>query len=115
MVSFIWALPLTSTEAKVNDFNRTRYSTWATCKRAEIATRTVIEPIINAGAFSRRISVFRLLTSPEKIRIYGSIPTVSNAIKLLQACIYRSVNTGLFLTSLVATNIAKFMLLMLDS
>ena len=40
---------------------------------------------------------------------------VANAIKLLQACIYKSVNTGLFLTSLVATSIAKFLLLMLDS
>ena len=40
---------------------------------------------------------------------------VANAIKLLQACIYKSVNTGLFLKSLVATSIVKFMLLMLDS
>ena len=39
---------------------------------------------------------------------------VANAIKLLQAYIYKSVNTGLFLTSLVATSIVKFMLLMLD-
>ena len=40
---------------------------------------------------------------------------VANAKKLLQACIYRLVNTGLFLTSLVATCIVKFMMLMLDS
>ena len=40
---------------------------------------------------------------------------VANAIKLLQTCIYKSVNTGLFLISLVATIIVKFMLLMLDS
>ena len=36
---------------------------------------------------------------------------VANAIKLLQACIYKSVNTA----SLVATSIVKFMLFMLDS
>ena len=41
--------------------------------------------------------------------------SVVNAIKLLQACTYKSVNTGLFLTSLVATSIVKFMVLMLDS
>ena len=40
---------------------------------------------------------------------------VANAIKLLQAYIYKSVNTGLFLISLVATSITKFMLLILDS
>ena len=39
-------------------------------------------------------------------------PPVANAIKLLQACIYKSVKTGLFLTSLVATSVVKFMLLM---
>ena len=43
-----------------------------------------------------------------------SIP-VANAIKLLQACFYKSVNTGLFLTSLVATGIVKYMLLIFDS
>ena len=42
-------------------------------------------------------------------------PSVANAIKLLQVCMYKSVNTGQFLTSLVATCIVKFMLLMLDS
>ena len=42
-------------------------------------------------------------------------PVVANAIKFLQACIYKSVNTGQFLTSLVTTSIAKFILLMLDS
>ena len=40
---------------------------------------------------------------------------VANAIKLLKVCIYRLVNTGLFLTSLVATCIVKFMMLMLVS
>ena len=40
---------------------------------------------------------------------------VANAIKLLQACIYKSVNTGLFLTSLVATSTVKYMLLILGS
>ena len=43
------------------------------------------------------------------------MPPVPNAIKLLQACIYKSVNTGLFLISLVATCIVKFTMLMLDS
>ena len=42
-------------------------------------------------------------------------PPVANVIKLLQACINKSVNTGLFLTSLGATGIVKFMLLMLES
>ena len=46
---------------------------------------------------------------------FSVLPPVANAIKLLQACIYKSVNTGLFLTSLVATKIVKLMLLMLDS
>ena len=36
---------------------------------------------------------------------------VANAMKLLHVCIYRSVNTGLFLTSLVATNMVDFMML----
>ena len=36
---------------------------------------------------------------------------VANAIKLLQACIYKSVNTA----SLVATSIVKFMLFILNS
>ena len=46
--------------------------------------------------------------------IVGFIHPVANAIKLLQACIYKSVNTGLILISLVATSIVKFILLMLD-
>ena len=33
---------------------------------------------------------------------------VANAINVLQACIYKSVNIGLFLKSLVATNLVKF-------
>ena len=40
---------------------------------------------------------------------------VANAKKLLQASIYKSVNPGLFLTSLVATSVVKFILLILDS
>ena len=40
---------------------------------------------------------------------------VANAIMLLQACIHKSESTELFLTSLVATSIVKFMLPMLDS
>ena len=48
-----------------------------------------------------------------KRRFYGR--PAANAIKLLQACIYKSVITGLFLTSFIAISIAKFMLLMLDS
>ena len=46
-----------------------------------------------------------------------STPAVANAIKLLQACIYKSVNIGLFSTTLVAvaTSIFKIMFLMLDS
>ena len=35
----------------------------------------------------------------------------ANAVKLLQACIYKFVNTGLLLTSLVATSIVKFKML----
>ena len=49
-----------------------------------------------------------------RLWFWSAAPPVANAIKLLQACIYKSVNTGLFLTSLVATSIVKFMLLMLD-
>ena len=40
---------------------------------------------------------------------------VANAIKPLQACIYKSVNTGIFLIALCATIIVEFMLLMRDS
>ena len=43
-----------------------------------------------------------------------SLPVV-NAIKVLQACIYKSVKTGLFLTSLPTTSIVKFMMLLLES
>ena len=44
----------------------------------------------------------------------STLEPVANVIKFLQACIYKSVNTGLFLSSLVATSIVKFILLMLD-
>ena len=40
-------------------------------------------------------------------------PPVANAIKLLQACIYKSVNKGLFLTPSVAISIVKFQTLMI--
>ena len=53
--------------------------------------------------------------STQICRFQKPIPSVANAIKLLQACFYKSVNTGLFLTSLSATSIAKFILLMLHS
>ena len=36
--------------------------------------------------------------------------SVDNAIKLLQACSNKSVNTGLLLASLVATKIVEFMI-----
>ena len=39
----------------------------------------------------------------------------ANAIKLLQTCIYKSVNTGLFLASSVAISMVYFHMLMLDS
>ena len=38
---------------------------------------------------------------------------VANAINVLQACIYKSVKTGLFLKSLIAPRVAKFNMLML--
>ena len=38
---------------------------------------------------------------------------VANDMKLLQACIHESVNTGLFFNRLVATSIVKFDVLML--
>ena len=41
--------------------------------------------------------------------------TVANAMKVLQACIYDSVNPGQFLKSLIATSIVKLIRLMLDS
>ena len=59
-----------------------------------------------------------MLRNPGMARFSSGVPKlrlVAKAIKLLQACIYKSVNTGLFLTSLVATSIAKFLLLLLDS
>ena len=40
----------------------------------------------------------------DKLKHRRDVP-VANAIKLLQACIYRSVNTGLFLTTSVAISI----------
>ena len=43
----------------------------------------------------------------------SSIQAAANAVKLLQACTYKSVNTGLFLTSLVATIIVKLNMLIL--
>ena len=38
-----------------------------------------------------------------KLQAFVSDMTISNGMKLLQACICKSVNTGLFLKSLVAT------------
>ena len=55
------------------------------------------------------------LASSLKVSLLFLRCPVPNAIKLLQACIYKSVKTGLFLTSLVATCIVKFTMLMLDS
>ena len=40
--------------------------------------------------------------------------SVAKAIKLLQACIYKYVNTGQFLTPLVSTSNVKNMVLMLN-
>ena len=37
---------------------------------------------------------------------------VTNAIKILQACIHKSVNTGLFLKSIIAPHVVKFNMLM---
>ena len=45
--------------------------------------------------------------------IYNVCKPVAKAIKFSQACNYTSVNTGLFLKSLVATNIVEFIKLML--
>ena len=42
----------------------------------------------------------RVLTTATN-KIWPLLQPVANAIKLLQACIYKSVNTGLFLTSSV--------------
>ena len=50
----------------------------------------------------------------EKIVDNGKHP-VENAIKVLMACIYKSVNTGLFLKSPVAASIFKFVFLLLES
>ena len=44
-----------------------------------------------------------------------AVGPVANAIKLLQASIYKSVNPGLSLTSLAANCIVKFIMLMLCS
>ena len=41
------------------------------------------------------------------------IPSEADAMKVLEACIYNSVNIGLFLTSLVTTRIFKFSMFML--
>ena len=46
------------------------------------------------------------------IRLFLS--PVANAINVLQAFIYKSVNTGIFLIPLVATSIVEFKLLILD-
>ena len=48
-----------------------------------------------------------------KIRKYLQLNPVANATKLLQACIYKSVNAGLFLTTSVAVRIVKFHMLKL--
>ena len=40
---------------------------------------------------------------------------LANAIKVLQACIYKSLNTGLFLKPFVATSVANFNNIMLFS
>ena len=50
----------------------------------------------------------------EKIVDNGKHP-VANAIKVLMACIYKSVNIGLFLKSPVAASIFKFVFLLLES
>ena len=69
-----------------------------------------------------RLALYLCATTAAQLLVFltraGSeafFPPVANAIKLLQACIYKSVNTGLFLTTSVAISIVKFMLLMLDS
>ena len=40
---------------------------------------------------------------------------VANAMNVLQAYVYKSVNTGLFIKSLVATSFVKFIVLLLNS
>ena len=40
---------------------------------------------------------------------------VANAINILQACIYKSVKTGLFLKAIIASHVVKFNMLMLVS
>ena len=46
-----------------------------------------------------------LISGKDSLLEYFLDPPVSNAIKLLQACIYRPVNTGIFLKSSVAISI----------
>ena len=40
------------------------------------------------------------------------MPPVTNAINVLQACIYKSVKTGLYLKSIVDPHVVKFIMLM---
>ena len=55
---------------------------------------------------------FRLKKIVLQCRLKNKKP-VANAIKLLQACIYKSVNIGLFSMTSVAIRIVKFHMLML--
>ena len=41
------------------------------------------------------------------------VPPVTNAINILQACIYKSVKTGQFLKTIISPYVVKFNLLML--
>ena len=43
------------------------------------------------------------------------LPPVTNALKILQACIYKYVNTGLFWKSPLAPSIVKLNVVMIDS
>ena len=51
----------------------------------------------------------------EAHRAGGELQPGPNAINILQACIYKSVNTGLFLKSLLAPSIVKLNVAMIDS
>ena len=41
-----------------------------------------------------------------------ALQPVTNALNVLQACIYKSVKTGLFLKSIIAPRVVKFNILM---